>query len=89
MLILIVYDVSTDTPEGRTRLRKVSRACRDYGKRVQNSVFECEVDTGQLLKVKNRLVNLIDIETDSLRFYHLSNNLNNRVEHFGVKQSFD
>jgi len=88
MLVLITYDVNTETADGRRRLRQVAKACQDYGQRVQNSVFECEIDAGLLLKVKDRLVRLIDPKTDSLRFYTLGNN-RNRVEHFGAKPSFD
>jgi len=89
MLVLITYDVSTQTPEGRKRLRQVSKACQNYGQRVQNSVFECEVDAGKFLKVKDCLVRLIDTETDSLRFYNLGNKGQNKVEHIGAKPSFD
>jgi len=89
MLVLITYDVNTETPEGRKRLRHVSKACQNYGQRVQNSVFECEVDAGQYLKVKDRLVRMINTETDSLRFYILGNNSRNKVEHFGAKPSFN
>ena len=89
MLVLITYDVNTQTPEGRKRLRQVSKACQNYGQRVQNSVFECEVDAGQLLKVKNRLVHLINSETDSLRVYNLGNKGQSKVEHIGAKPSFD
>ena len=89
MLVLITYDVNTETPEGRKRLRKVSKVCQNYGRRVQNSVFECEVDAGQFLKVKDRLVSLINDETDSLRFYNLGNNYRGKVDHFGAKASFD
>ena len=89
MLVLITYDVNTETKEGRKRLRQVSKVCQNYGQRVQNSVFECEVDAGQLLKVKDRLVRLVNVETDSLRFYNLGNNSSNKVDHFGAKPSFD
>ena len=89
MLVLITYDVSTETREGRKRLRQVSKVCQDYGQRVQNSVFECQVDAGQLLKVKDRLSRIINTETDSLRFYNLGNNGRNKVEHIGAKPSFD
>ena len=88
MLVLITYDVNTETAEGRSRLRKVAKACLNYGQRVQHSVFECEVDAALMVKVKDRLVKLIDAKTDSLRFYYLGNNRNN-VEHFGAKPSFD
>jgi len=89
MLVLITYDVNTETPAGCERLRQVSKVCQNYGQRVQNSVFECEVDAGQLLVVKDRLVRLINEETDSLRFYNLGNNSRNKVEHYGAKPSFD
>jgi len=89
MLVLITYDVNTKTPEGRKRLRQVSKACQNYGQRVQNSVFECDVDAGEFLKVKDRLVRLINTETDSLRFYNLGNMGQNKVEHIGAKPSFD
>ena len=89
MLVLITYDVNTKTPEGRKRLRQVSKACQNYGQRVQNSVFECEVEAGEFLKVKDRLVRLVNTETDSLRFYNLGNKGQNKVEHIGAKPSFD
>ena len=89
MLVLITYDVNTETAEGRKRLRRVSKACVDYGQRVQNSVFECEVDAGKLLKVKDRLLKIIDIKSDSLRFYVLGNEGYKKVEHFGIKPSFN
>ena len=89
MLILITYDVSTETKEGRKRLRQVSKICQNYGQRVQNSVFECELDGGLLLTVKEKLVRLIDPETDSLRFYNLGNDGRRKVEHVGAKPSFD
>jgi CRISPR-associated protein Cas2 len=89
MLVLVTYDVNTESAAGRKRLRHVAKACQDYGQRVQNSVFECELDAAQLLKVKDRLRRLIDTETDSLRFYMLGNDRRNRVEHFGAKPSFD
>ena len=88
MLVLITYDVNTETSEGRRRLRQVAKACQDYGQRVQNSVFECEIDSALLIKVKSRLVQLINQETDSLRIYTLGNDRKN-VEHFGAKPAFD
>jgi len=88
LLVLITYDVNTETPTGRKRLRQVAKACKDYGQRVQNSVFECVVDTAQLLVVKNKLVKLIDAEKDSLRFYVIGNR-KGQVEHYGIKPSFD
>jgi len=88
MLVVITYDVNTETPAGQKRLRQVAKACKDYGQRVQNSVFECVVDAGQLLMVKERLVNLIDAQTDSLRFYVIGSSGKGKVEHFGAKPSF-
>ena len=89
MFLLITYDVSTETAEGRRRLRKVAKTCQDYGQRVQNSVFECIADAGQALKIKNKLIKLIDPEEDSLRFYTLGNEYKSKVEHHGIKLSFD
>ena len=89
MLVLITYDVNTGTPSGRKRLRKVARVCVNYGQRVQNSVFECIADAAQLLIIKNKLINLIDQSEDSLRLYILGNNYKGKVEHYGVKPSFD
>jgi len=89
VLVLITYDVNTETAAGRRRLRQVAKACEDYGQRVQNSVFECEVDAGKLLLIKDRLVGLIDLELDSLRFYMLGNDSRHKVEHFGTKPSLD
>jgi len=86
MLVLVTYDVNTESPTGQSRLRKVAKACQDYGQRVQNSVFECVVDSGQLLKMKDRLVKLIDPTRDSLRFYVMGND-KGRVEHYGVRPS--
>jgi len=88
MLILITYDVNTESPGGKKRLRQVAKACVNYGQRVQNSVFECEADAGKLLLIKDRLIKLIDHEKDSLRFYMLGND-RRKVEHYGCKPSFD
>lgn len=89
MYILITYDVSTLTPAGKSRLRRVAKACLDYGQRVQNSVFECKVDPAQLVALKTRLLDIIDPGTDSVRFYHLGSNWHHRVEHHGAKQGYD
>lgn len=89
MLMLITYDVATDTPAGRRRLRQVGRACLDFGQRVQYSVFECEVDPAQWVELKNRLVSTIDKSKDSLRFYRLGKEGRSRVEHIGAKPSLD
>lgn len=89
MYLLTTYDVSTTTPAGRARLRRVAKTCLDYGQRVQNSVFECKVDPAQLVEFKAKLFDIIDPETDSLRFYHLGSNWHHRVEHHGAKQGYD
>lgn len=89
MMVLITYDVNTETAMGRKRLRKVSKACVNYGQRVQNSVFECLIDYGTFLKLKNNLVSIIDLETDSLRFYMLGNKWEGKVEHFGAKETYN
>lgn len=89
MLVLITYDVNTQTAEGRTRLRKVAKQCVNYGQRVQNSVFECVMDAAKAREVKDKLVKIIDKEKDSLRFYYLGNNYKNKVEHIGAKESYD
>ncbi|WP_225766496.1 CRISPR-associated endonuclease Cas2 [Inquilinus sp. Marseille-Q2685] len=89
MLMLITYDVSTATSAGRRRLRRVARACLDYGQRVQNSVFECEVDPAQWTALKARLIGEIDPAADSLRFYRLGAEGHRRVEHVGAKPTLD
>jgi len=89
MLLLISYDVETVSPAGRKRLRQVARQCQKYGQRVQNSVFECLVDATQAKQLKLRLVELIDKEKDSLRFYYLGDDWRRRVEHEGAKPSID
>lgn len=89
MMILITYDINTETPAGAKRLRKVAKTCQNYGQRVQNSVFECLIDTAQLTQLKHRLTELIDVEKDSLRFYHLGDKWSGRVEHIGAKASID
>jgi CRISPR-associated protein Cas2 len=89
LLVLITYDVSTVSSAGQKRLRKVSKVCQNYGQRVQNSVFECNVDAAQFTALKLELTNIIDENKDSLRFYQLGNNYKSRVEHIGVKASLD
>lgn len=89
MLVLITYDVATQDAVGRSRLRKVAKECVNYGQRVQNSVFECILDASQLLLLKDRLVSLINEKEDSLRFYYLGNKYQTKVEHFGIKTSYD
>lgn len=89
MLVLVTYDVATQNAAGRSRLRKVAKECVNYGQRVQNSVFECILDSSQLLLLKDRLVSLINEKEDSLRFYYLGNKYQTKVEHFGIKTSYD
>lgn len=84
MLVLITYDVNTETAAGKARLRKVAKQCVNYGTRVQNSVFECVIDTAQLLVLKSKLIDIIDEEVDSLRFYYLGNKYQTKVDHVGV-----
>ena len=86
MLVLITYDVNTETAAGRTRLRKVAMQCVNYGRRVQNSVFECLLDQAQSLLLKEKLSEIIDNEVDSLRFYYLGNNYETKVEHIGIER---
>lgn len=86
MLVLITYDVNTETAAGKSRLRKVAKQCVNYGTRVQNSVFECVLDPGQCLMLKAALTELIDENVDSLRFYYLGNQNKARVEHVGVNK---
>ena len=89
MLVLITYDVNTETASGRKRLRKVAKACVDHGQRVQNSVFECRLDAAQDALLKRRLMELIDPGTDSLRFYNLGDRYHTRIEHFGANPGYD
>lgn len=89
MLVLVSYDVRTESKAGRRRLRRVARACQDWGQRVQYSVFECEVDPAQWTVLRNRLLQEIDAEADSLRFYFLGAEGRRRVEHVGAKPVLD
>ena len=89
MYILVTYDVDTTEKEGQRRLRRVAKACLDYGQRVQNSVFECELTEVQLCMLKERIKGIIDHTTDSVRFYHLNRNENRRVGVLGVETSFN
>ena len=89
MKVLISYDVSTTSSAGRGRLRKVAKECQNHAQRVQNSVFEADLDYSSFLRLKDRLLKLIDPEQDSLRFYYLGNNWKKRVEHVGAKKTYD
>lgn len=89
MLVLVTYDVNTETPAGKKRLRKIAKVCVNYGQRVQMSVFECQLPAALWCTVKHTLEQLIDPERDSLRYYYLGNNYKTKVEHIGAKPSFD
>jgi CRISPR-associated protein Cas2 len=89
MFVLVTYDVKTSDPGGSKRLRRVAKACTDYGQRVQYSVFECIVDPGQWTMLRERLIEEINEDTDSLRFYFLGSNWQHKVEHVGAKKSVD
>jgi CRISPR-associated protein Cas2 len=89
MMVLISYDVAITSDGGKRRLRRVAKACKNYGQRVQYSVFECLLDPAQWTHFRNQLLGIIDEEKDSLRFYFLGANWKKRVEHFGAKPAFD
>lgn len=89
MMVLVSYDVRTSEPGGTRRLRRVAKVCRNFGQRVQFSVFECMVDPAQWTRLRQLLIQEIDMDTDSLRFYFLGANWRNRVEHVGAKESLD
>ena len=89
MLVLITYDVNTEDAAGRKRLRHVAKLCVNYGQRVQNSVFECLVDPSQCRLLQVKLLEAIDSEKDSLRFYYLGDRYQSRIEHFGAKSTYE
>ncbi len=88
MLVLITYDVNTEDPAGRKRLRQIAKQCVNYGQRVQNSVFECLLDPAQCRSLQAKLCKLMDPEKDSLRFYYLGSRYESKIEHFGVKATY-
>lgn len=89
MLVLVTYDVNTTDAAGKKRLRQVSKCCVAHGQRVQNSVFECDLDEAQYVAMREKLRGLIDKDADSLRFYNLGNKYKTRIEHIGAKPSYD
>jgi CRISPR-associated protein Cas2 len=89
MMVLVAYDVNTETPAGQRRLRQVAKLCENRGQRVQNSVFECLLEPAQWVQLKHGLLDIADPEKDSLRFYYLGKNWHKRVEHFGAKTGYD
>lgn len=88
MLVLITYDVNTQDAAGQKRLRKIAKLCVNYGQRVQCSVFECLLDAAQCRKLQAALCSVMDQEKDSLRFYYLGNRYENKIEHFGCKNTY-
>ena len=89
MLMLVSYDVSTVTTAGKSRLRRIAKACQNWGIRVQNSVFECNVNPAQWIQLKAELERIFNPETDSLRYYNLGDNYSARIEHVGAKIALD
>lgn len=89
MHLLVTYDVATSTEGGQRRLRRVAKICLDYGQRVQNSVFECQLDPAQFVALKERLLEVVELENDSLRFYNLGKEWDRRVERCGTKPSIN
>jgi CRISPR-associated protein Cas2 len=89
MMVLVTYDVNTETEAGKKRLRKMAKHCLNFGQRVQNSVFECIIDPGQLRQLQEGVHKIINTETDSVRFYYLGDEYRNRVEHVGAKKPLD
>jgi CRISPR-associated protein Cas2 len=89
MLVVVAYDVNTESPGGKKRLRRVARVCENHGQRVQNSVFECWIDPAKWIEFKARLLTEIAHERDSLRFYFLGDNWKGRIEHAGARHSYD
>ncbi len=88
-MVLITYDVKTETPAGRRRLSRIAKICCDYGQRVQNSVFECDLDAAQLVLVRSKLIDTMDESEDSLRLYLLGNKYDKKIEQYGCKVSYD
>jgi CRISPR-associated protein Cas2 len=89
MLMLITYDVATTTPEGRRRLRKMAQACKNFGQRVQKSVFECNVEPEQWVVLRDQLLQIVKTSEDSLRFYPLDENVRRQIEHIGINEPVD
>ncbi len=89
MLVLITYDVNTQDAAGRKRLRQIAKQCVNHGQRVQNSVFECLLDGAQCRLLQSKLCDIMDADKDSLRFYYLGKNHETKINHFGIKQSYN
>ena len=88
-MVLVTYDVDTTDAAGRKRLRRIAKVCVNYGQRVQESVFECDVDSAMLVSLKAQLLEIMDAGKDSIRIYHLGSNWHGKVEHYGAKPSYD
>lgn len=88
-MVLITYDVNTEDAAGRRRLRKIAKECVNYGQRVQNSVFECVLDAAQCRQLQHKLLQIMDVDKDSLRFYYLGNKYRAKIEHFGGRQTYE
>lgn len=89
MMVLITYDVSTQSADGRKRLSRLAKQCVNYGQRVQNSVFECVIDSAKFKEVQSKMLKIIDPQKDSLRFYFLGNSYQSKIEHYGAKKSIE
>jgi len=89
MMVVITYDVAVSSPSGAKRLRQISKQCVNYGQRVQNSVFECVIDNATLIMLRKKLLDIMDKDEDSIRFYRLGDNWEVKVEHYGVKESYN
>lgn len=89
MYILVTYDVETKDPDGQKRLRKVAKCCKNFGQRVQSSVFECEVTGADFVSLKYQLKSIIDEKSDSIRIYHLGKNYHTKIERIGIETSID
>lgn len=89
MYFLITYDVNTETSEGRRRLRRVAKECCNFGQRVQNSVFECQLSEAQMITLKSKLSSIIDVTLDTVRFYNLGSNYTTKIDFIGVRTSYD
>lgn len=89
MMVLVTYDVNTVDLIGKRRLQKVAKICEDFGQRVQNSVFECLIDPAEMVSLRNKLIKIVDLKKDSLRFYFLGANWEKRVEHVGAKETYN
>lgn len=89
MLVLVTYDVSTQDNAGKRRLHQVAKRCERYGQRVQNSVFECLLQPDELVLLKHQLLKIMDPEQDSIRFYNLGAKYQSKIDHYGVKHTYD